>query len=259
MVSQSRRWNPQLARLRAMVAAARRDRDRSSTEFFRSARFGGFREEMAAPAARRHGDPRLRLGAVPARRRAGAGVLRGATTRRGAGSPGTPTPTAVFEMDGGARYVYNGSWCSPGARRRGTAPGGSAARRAPRSGTATTTRSSTPRWTADVPAGPPYSGIAGALQVFAEALRTGREPSGEVHENVHEPGDGGGGGAVRGDRAPSAWTTCCAEAHARPSARRPATTSGTRCARGPTRATPWRSTASCTRPGRCWQSCGVAG
>ena len=28
---------------------------------------------------------------------------------------GNANATAVFEMDGGARFVYNGSWCSPGA------------------------------------------------------------------------------------------------------------------------------------------------
>jgi hypothetical protein len=36
----------------------------------------------------------------------------------------------------------------------------------------------------DVPPRSPYSGIAGALQVFVQALRTGHRPSGEVHENV---------------------------------------------------------------------------
>ena len=45
-----------------------------------------------------------------------------------------------------------------------------------------------PRLDADVaaPDGPPspYAGIAGALSVFAGALRTGVPPMGEVHENL---------------------------------------------------------------------------
>jgi predicted dehydrogenase len=86
----------------------------------------------------------------------------------------------VFEMTGGARYVYHGSWCSPGAETSWNGEWRVSAER----GTA--------RWDGDHdPVGPAvaepdhrYSGIAGALRVFVEALESGVAPMGEVHGNV---------------------------------------------------------------------------
>jgi hypothetical protein len=82
-------------------------------------------------------------------------------------------------MTGGARYVYQGSWCAPGVETswngtwRVSAAGGAAS------------------WDGDHdPVGPPVpapevpEGIAGALRVFREALAGGTTPMGEVHENV---------------------------------------------------------------------------
>ncbi|GLH96315.1 Gfo/Idh/MocA family protein [Phytohabitans aurantiacus] len=182
MVSQSRRWNPQLARLREMVARLGRI-GTVSTSFFRSERFGGFRERMAYPllvdmAIHAFDSARFLLGAEPV------------TAYCQSYNPpwswyaGDANATVVFEMDGGTRYVYDGSWCSPGAP---TSWNG-AWRVSGEMGTASWDGDHDPILDAEgqtgQPTGPPYSGIAGALQVFVRALRTGEPPSGEVHENV---------------------------------------------------------------------------
>ncbi|MEU7859850.1 Gfo/Idh/MocA family oxidoreductase [Nonomuraea sp. NPDC049141] len=182
MVSQSRRWNPQLATLRGMTERLGAI-GTVSTAFFRSERFGGFRDLMAYPllvdmAIHAFDSARFLLGAEPV------------TAYCQSYNPpwswyaGDANATVVFEMEGGTRYVYNGSWCSPGdiTSWNGTW------RISGEKGTALWDGDHEPVLDAEVPAGEPagspYSGIAGALQVFVRALRTGEPPSGEVHENV---------------------------------------------------------------------------
>jgi predicted dehydrogenase len=182
MVSQSRRWNPQLSTLRAMTAQLGAI-GAVTTEFFRSERFGGFREEMRHPllvdmAIHAFDSARFLLGAEP------VSVYCQAYNPSWSWYAGDANATAVFEMDGGTRYVFTGSWCSPGA----TTSWNGAWRVSGEKGTALWNGDDEPVLDApgdvDVPAPAPYSGIAGALQVFTEALRTGERPSGEVHENV---------------------------------------------------------------------------
>jgi predicted dehydrogenase len=182
MVSQSRRWNPQLARLRAMA-----DRlgpiGTVTTEFFRAPHFGGFRDQMAQPllvdmAIHAFDSARFLLDCEPV------------TAYCQSYNPpwswyaGDANATAVFEMESGTRYVFNGSWCSPGAD---TSWNGSW-RISGQNGTALWNGDDEPVLHAGaeppITETSPYSGIAGALQVFVEALRSGHEPSGEVHENV---------------------------------------------------------------------------
>jgi predicted dehydrogenase len=182
MVSQSRRWNPQLAALRGMTERLGAI-GTVSTAFFRSERFGGFRDLMAYPllvdmAIHPFDSARFLLGAEPV------------TAYCQSYNPpwswfaGDANATVVFEMEGGTRYVYNGSWCSPGEI---TSWNGSW-RVSGEKGTALWDGDHEPVLDAEVDAaesaGPPYSGISGALQVFVRALRTGEPPSGEVHENV---------------------------------------------------------------------------
>ncbi|WP_433558572.1 Gfo/Idh/MocA family protein [Pseudonocardia xinjiangensis] len=182
MVSQSRRWNPQLFALRAM-AADLGALGTLTTEFFRAPRFGGFREEMAHPllvdmAIHPFDSARFVLGAEP------VAAYCEAYNPSWSWYDGAAAATAVFEMEGGIRYVYTGSWCSPGAE---TSWNG-VWRVSGEKGSARWDGDTGPVLDADVlPAErppSPYSGIAGALQVFAEALRTGSTPMGEVHENV---------------------------------------------------------------------------
>jgi predicted dehydrogenase len=178
MVSQSRRWNPQLFALRAMTAALG-PAGSVSTDFHRAPRFGGFRERMAQPllvdmAIHAFDAARFLLDADP--------VTVSCQTWNPPWSwyAGDACAAAVFEMTGGARYVYHGSWCSPGAETSWNGEWRVSAEH----GTA--------RWDGDHdPAGPPvgrpdgrFSGIGGALRVFAEALDSGVTPMGEVHGNV---------------------------------------------------------------------------
>ncbi|GAA3346017.1 Gfo/Idh/MocA family oxidoreductase [Amorphoplanes nipponensis] len=178
MVSQSRRWNPQLATLRAM-AAALGPVGAVGTDFHRAPRFGGFREEMAQPllvdmAIHAFDAARYLLDADP--------VTVSCQTWNPPWSwyAGDACAAAVFEMTGGARYVYHGSWCSPGAETSWNGEWRVSAQH----GTA--------RWDGDhEPTGPAVdppdgqrSGIGAALRAFAEALESGVTPMGEVHGNV---------------------------------------------------------------------------
>jgi predicted dehydrogenase len=90
----------------------------------------------------------------------------------------------VFEMTGGVRYTYTGSWCSPG---RQTSWNGEW-RLSGEKGSAHWDGDHDPVIEGDVDPAPrpasPYSGIEGALLVFTDALHTGVPPMGEVHENV---------------------------------------------------------------------------
>ena len=182
MVSQSRRWNPQLSALRAMaqqLAAI----GTVTTEFFRAPHFGGFREQMDHPllvdmAIHAFDSARFLLDADP------VSAYCQAYNPPWSWYAGDAAATAVFEMQGGTRYVFNGSWCSPGAE---TSWNGSW-RVSAQKGTALWNGDDEPRFEGEAElheiTRTCYSGIDGALQVFVRALRTGELPMGEIHENL---------------------------------------------------------------------------
>jgi len=182
MVSQSRRWNPQVFALRELVAELGAVGS-VTTEFFRAPRFGGFRDQMAHPllvdmAIHPFDTARFLLDADP------VSVYCEAWNPPWSWYAGAANATAVFEMAGGARYTYTGSWCAPGAETswngawRVSGEKGSAHWDGDHDPTLTADHAPTPH--------PPsrYSGIAGALRAFVEALRTGGTPMGEIHENL---------------------------------------------------------------------------
>jgi predicted dehydrogenase len=182
MVSQSRRWNPQLSALRAMTAQLG-PIGTVTTEFYRAPHFGGFRDQMAQPllvdmAIHAFDSARFLLQAEP------VSAYCQAYNPSWSWYAGNANATAVFEMETGTRYVFTGSWCSPGADTSWNGTWRVTGER----GAALWNGDDEPVLAAemDVVAAnrSPYSGIAGALQVFAEALRSGARPSGEVHENV---------------------------------------------------------------------------
>ncbi|MFT7766974.1 Gfo/Idh/MocA family protein [Clavibacter tessellarius] len=188
MVSQSRRYNDQL------VALKRRAADLGgvgivTTEFFKAPHFGGFREEMddvllLDMAVHQFDAVRYLLDADPVSVSCESYNPAWSWYRGDAGA------TAVFTFEGGVRYVYTGSWCSPGAE---TSWNGSW-RLSGAHGTALWDGDHAP--TSDVPDapdGPPAEPaaaesvgveIAGSLRAFVRALRTGERPHGEVHGNV---------------------------------------------------------------------------
>jgi predicted dehydrogenase len=113
MVSQSRRWNPQLFTLRAMTRRLGLVGS-VSTDFQRAPRFGGFREQMPQPllvdmAIHAFDAARFLLDAEPVE------VSCQSWNPPWSWYAGDACAAAVFEMSGGERYVYHGSWCTPGA------------------------------------------------------------------------------------------------------------------------------------------------
>ncbi|WP_181787757.1 Gfo/Idh/MocA family protein, partial [Streptomyces phytophilus] len=195
MVSQSRRYDPHLFALRERAARLGRP-GILTTEFFRDPRFGGFRDTMDHPllldmAIHPFDTARWLLGAEP------VSVHCEEYNPPWSWYAGAAATTAVFEMTGGSRYVFTGSWCSPGLATswngawRLSAEHGSLHWDGENPATAETTAraGAVPPADADADteadaAEAPAKGIAGALAEFVRALRTGETPMGEVHDNV---------------------------------------------------------------------------
>jgi predicted dehydrogenase len=102
---------------------------------------------------------------------------------------GNAASTATFEMADGARFVFNGSWCSPGFE---TSWNGSW-RISGERGTVLWDGDHEPTADFVAPSGQadvvrsfddPGQDIAGSLREFVAAVRTGTAPMGEVHANV---------------------------------------------------------------------------
>ena len=193
MTSQSRRYYATLRKFRGLITELG-TLGMASTEFSLAPRFGGFRDEMAHPllvdmAIHAFDAARYALGVNP------VSVLCESSNPPWSWYAGDAVATAVFEFEGGLRYLYNGSWCSDGFE---TSWNGSW-RVTGEKGTAVWDGESSPSRESDgtivqVPAsssGPvdeneTVSGetIAGALAEFTDAVRTGGTPSGEVHSNI---------------------------------------------------------------------------
>jgi predicted dehydrogenase len=181
MVSQSRRYNAQLWALREQARALGRA-GQLTTEFFKAPRFGGFRDAMDHPllldmAIHPFDTARFVLGAEP------VSVYCEEHNPAWSWYAGDAAATAMFEMTGGVRYVYTGSWCAPGLE---TSWNGSW-RLSAEHGAAVWNGDDPPVMEPDLataPAEDPGHEIAGSLRAFTAALRTGVVPMGEVHENV---------------------------------------------------------------------------
>jgi predicted dehydrogenase len=193
MVSQSRRYNAQLQALRRLIAEQIGDLGILNADFYIGAHFGGFRGEMASPLildmAIHTFDAARYLSNADA-----VSVYCDEFNPPWSWYRGAASTTAIFEMTGGLRYTYRGSWCAEGHSTswegewravgpRGTAvwdgqtapvaeivtqPGGFLAEVAP--------------YTAPVEEIP--AGIAGSLRDFLHALATGATPMGECHDNI---------------------------------------------------------------------------
>ena len=86
------------------------------SDFFLGAHFGGFPRRDGERVAARHGDPHVRPGpgSCPGWTRPRHSAT--SSTCPDPGSSGNASALVVFEMDGGARYCYRGSWSAEGAR-----------------------------------------------------------------------------------------------------------------------------------------------
>lgn len=188
MVSQNRRYHPELFALRAGLGRLGR-LGIVVSDFFKAPRFGGFRDEMAHPlildmAIHTFDSARFLVGAEPV-----------AVTCVEYNPPwswyaGDAAATATFEFADGTRYVYTGSWCSPGLETSWNASW----RLSGEYGTAAWDGEGPPSFDVTEPAGAapprpqspplPGSGIDGSLRDFVSALRTGATPMGECADNL---------------------------------------------------------------------------
>lgn len=189
MTSQSRRYYPALAELKGIVSTLG-DIGILTTEFFKAPHFGGFRDEMAHPllldmAIHAFDVSRYLLASDP--------LTVDCRTFNPSWSwyRGDAAATALFEFEGGTRYSYTGSWCSPGLETswngnwRVSGSGGAASWDGENAPTAEHAEPARPSSTGSAGAATARSEIAGALDEFVHALTTGTTPSGEVHTNVY--------------------------------------------------------------------------
>jgi predicted dehydrogenase len=195
MVSQSRRWEPKHDALaRTVAAGAIGDLTTLNCDFFLGAHFGGFRDEMPSPlildmAIHQFDMARLIGGADPVR------VYAEEFSPKGSWYKGDVAANAVFEMTGGVRFAYRGSWCAEGCHTswngdwriigsKGTLiydhdkdPYGEVV-----AGNEGFNRPKKPVKIARSPVR--FTGMHGALREMLAFLRTGRRPQCECHDNI---------------------------------------------------------------------------
>ena len=196
MVSQSRRYDARLHALRRLVVEQTGPLGILNTDFYIGAHFGGFRDEMASVllldmAIHTFDAARYVSGADP------VSVYCEEFNPDWSWYKGASSATALFEMTGGLRYTYRGSWASEGrdtsweADWRGVGPHGTAvwdgtATAPPTAGVVRGTEGFTRE--SDLVEGivrhDAPGGIAGSLCDFLHALQTGETPMGECHDNI---------------------------------------------------------------------------
>ena len=194
MVSQSRRYDPRLHALRKLIVEQTGPLGILNSDFYIGAHFGGFRDEMQSPllldmAIHTLDAARYLCGADP------VSVYCDEFNPSWSWYKGDACATAIFEMTGGLRYTYRGSWCSEGRHTswegewRAVGTHGTATwdgHGAPVADIVVETGeffSKTESRTAPVDEAMPR-GIAGSLRDFLHALDTGATPMGECHDNI---------------------------------------------------------------------------
>jgi predicted dehydrogenase len=186
MVSQSRRYNRQLFEAKRL-AASLGSVGIVSAEFFKAPHFGGFRDAMDHPllldmAIHQFDMARFLLDADP------VSVFCEEYNPSWSWYRGDAGASAIFEMTGGERFVFTGSWCSPGqetswnASWRISGEHGTVLWDGDKDPTVETAESTGATGTAG--GQDPGQEIAGSLRDFVAALRTGSTPMGQVHRNI---------------------------------------------------------------------------
>jgi predicted dehydrogenase len=196
MVSQSRRYDSRLHAMRDLIVNNVGDLGILNSDFYIGAHFGGFRDVM----------PHVLLLDMAIHTLDAARYLCGADPISVYCEEFNPpwswyqqdaSATALFEMTGGLRYTYRGSWCAEGKSTswegewRAVGPKGTAVWDGHGAPTAEIVpdqseqqfQAKTQAITADVLEGAP-GGIAGSLRDFLNALATGQTPMGECHDNI---------------------------------------------------------------------------
>jgi predicted dehydrogenase len=194
MVSQSRRYDARIHAYRALIEAEVGALGILNSDFYIGAHFGGFRDEMPSPlvldmAIHTFDAARYLCGLDP------VAVYCEEFNPAWSWYRGDACATAVFEMAGGLRYTYRGSWCSEGRHTSWE----SEWRAVGANGTAEWDGHGAP--VAEKVAGDGgfhakveevrgavvegvHGGIAGSVRDFVRALDTGGTPMGECHDNI---------------------------------------------------------------------------
>ena len=112
-VSQSRRYNAGAHALRRLITEQTGPLGILNSDFYIGAHFGGFRDEMVSPllldmAIHTFDAARFLAAADP------VAVYCEEFNPPWSWYQGAASATAIFEMTGGLRYTYRGSWCSEG-------------------------------------------------------------------------------------------------------------------------------------------------
>lgn len=185
MISQSRRYFSALREIRRQTEQMG-DIGAIVTNFFKAPRFGGFREQMehvllVDMAIHSFDAARMVMNSEP------VSVYCQEYNPEWSWFSGAANASAVFEFEGGARYMYNGSWCAPGQE---TSWNGS---------WRVSTAEGTILWDGDgditiqkisdavpqiVHSEPQPEEIAGSLAAFVTAVRTGERPENDAVSNI---------------------------------------------------------------------------
>lgn len=193
MVSQSRRYIAEQSAFRKAILEELGDLGILNVDFYIGAHFGGFRDEMPSPlvldmAIHTFDQARFLSGKDP------VSVVAEEFNPSWSWYRGDACATALFELEGGVRFTYRGSWCAEGLHTswdgdwravgsRGTAKweGGAA----PVVETVRATGGFHSEMTRQEPAVVPQKGgIEGSLEEFLSALDGGPVPNGECHDNI---------------------------------------------------------------------------
>jgi predicted dehydrogenase len=195
MVSQSRRWDAKHDSLaRTVAAGCVGTLTTINCDFFLGAHFGGFRDEMPSPLildmSIHHFDMARMIGGVDPVR-----VYAEEFNPPGSWYKGDVAANCIFEMTGGVRFAYRGSWCAEGCH---TSWNGDW-RIIGSGGTLIYDHDKDP--SGDVLAGDggfhrplkpakieksplKFGGMHGALREMLAFIRTGRKPQCECHDNI---------------------------------------------------------------------------
>src|SRR5450432_982902 len=193
MVSQSRRYNNNLSALRRLILAEIGLLGILNSDFYIGAHFGGFRDAMKSPllvdmAIHTFDAARYLSGADP------VAVYCDEFNPPWSWYQGNAGATVIFEMTGGLRYTYRGSWCAEGGHTswegewRAAGPKGTALWNGTTAPVAHVVKergefhSKSEAVEGAVEAG--HEGIAASLRDFLRALDTGQPPMGECHDNI---------------------------------------------------------------------------
>jgi predicted dehydrogenase len=194
MVSQSRRYDARALAFRQIIQEQVGQLGILNSDFYIRAHFGGFRDEMKSVllldmAIHTFDNARQISGADP------VSVYCEEFNPAWSWYKGDASATAMFEMTGGLRYTYRGSWCAEGCNtswesewRAFGAKGGATwdGKNAPIAervvGAEGFIRKVEPHAATLLPM--PHGGIGGSLREFIHALKTGETPQGECHDNI---------------------------------------------------------------------------